>query len=293
MLLPLSKLMRHKQCNAKLWLVVKSLRLPLAEGLKVCGLVALLAGCADQLERPILPSQPDKFLTLDSWQLAWFENSGDKPSQTLHVYIDGDGRPLSANVLTASEDPTPQNPLALKLAAMDPSAAIYLGRPCHFLVDQAACEPSLWTTARYSEVVVLALCQALEQLVGEPARPISLIGFSGGGALAVLVANCLDTAVNVVTINGNLSIDTWTQLRGFERLEQSQNPLDHGLPEYVSGRIYLVGLEDQLVSPAVSTEFAARFGGEVIAYRGYGHRCCWLDDWPTILGQLARQLDYW
>lgn len=240
-----------------------------------------------------LPTHPERRLSTEAFTLAWFKNASGKQADTLHIYIDGDGSPLSADGSSPSDDPTPLNPLALKLAAIDPHEAVYIGRPCHWLVSQPACNPSLWTGGRYSAEVVSALCQGARLIMGEVRRDVSLIGFSGGGALAVLLAHCLETTVNVVTINGNLSIDTWSRSRGFLPLTVSENPIDYGLPDRVSGRAYFVGLKDSVVPGSVSSTFAARHGGEVIAFYGYGHSCCWQRDWPSILQQLARRFDRW
>ncbi len=48
------------------------------------------------------------------------------------VYIEGDGRAY-VNRRTPSNDPTPGNPMALRLALADPSLRVlYLGRPCQY-----------------------------------------------------------------------------------------------------------------------------------------------------------------
>ena len=59
-----------------------------------------------------------------------FRNDRYSADGSLHVYIESDGSPwLSANVV--STDPTPRNPLMLRLMAEDPTSSIYLGRPCY------------------------------------------------------------------------------------------------------------------------------------------------------------------
>ena len=56
-----------------------------------------------------------------------------KASKPLRVYIEGDGYTWKNN-REPSDNPTPINPLALKLARLDSAANIlYLARPCQFV----------------------------------------------------------------------------------------------------------------------------------------------------------------
>lgn len=232
-------------------------------------------------------------MSVSDLELMWWSNGREETGDTLHVYIDGDGRPLVDAGSASNLDPTPEHPLALALAARDPKRAVYLGRPCHFNADQPACRPELWTSARYGADVIRYLCDAVFSLSQRGDRKISLIGFSGGGALAVHVANCVQAVVNVVAVNGNLAIEVWANMRGYESLSASIDPARVGLPGRVAGRLYLVGTEDEVVPAAVSQHFSALHGGEVIAFRGYGHRCCWEERWVSITRELESRLPGW
>src|SRR5689334_2705067 len=48
-------------------------------------------------------------------------------SGVLHVYIEGDGQPFLSPTAVAL-DPTPREPLMLRLMALDPARSLYLGR---------------------------------------------------------------------------------------------------------------------------------------------------------------------
>ncbi|MEX2353586.1 MAG: alpha/beta hydrolase, partial [Gammaproteobacteria bacterium] len=51
------------------------------------------------------------------------------------VYIEGDGRAYVSRH-RVSADPVPRNPLAFRLAVVDPSpAVIYIARPCQFVAS--------------------------------------------------------------------------------------------------------------------------------------------------------------
>jgi hypothetical protein len=105
------------------------------------------------------------------------------PYQPLVVYIEGDGRSVTATQ-QVSANPTPCNPMALKLAVLhSPTANIaYLARPCQytsFNTDQA-CHPTVWSHTRFSEKVIQSMNQAINKLKEKAkATEIHLIGFSG------------------------------------------------------------------------------------------------------------------
>ena len=251
----------------------------------------MLAGCVALGVDPALPDYPDRLVRAGGFELAWYANAASKKGDTLHIYLGGDGQPLDSTGQHPSVDPTSNYALALKLAAIDPYESLFVARPCHYRVIEPNCEPSLWTSARYGAVVVDALCEAVAELA--EGRAVSLMGYSGGGALAILLSHCLPTVVNVVTVNGNLATDVWANQRGFAPLSASFDPIIKGLPERVQGRLFLVGEEDAVVPAGISSHFAAEHGGDVIGFRGYGHRCCWLSAWPQILDQLQDRLPIW
>ena len=87
-------------------------------------------------------------------------------SRALHVYVDGDGTPWFA--WRPATDPTPRNPLVLRLMALDPNPSVYLGRPCYYgLSETPPCTSPLWTVERYSEAVVASMAAALRGLLRE------------------------------------------------------------------------------------------------------------------------------
>jgi hypothetical protein len=107
-------------------------------------------------------------------------------SGALHVYIEGDGRPF-LEPTTVAFDPTPRDPLMLRLMALDPAPSVYLGRPCYFGLDHdRGCNPAYWTVRRFAPEVVDSLAAALRsEAARSAARSIELYGHSGGGTLMV------------------------------------------------------------------------------------------------------------
>ncbi|MES1943959.1 hypothetical protein PC39_07589 [Salinisphaera sp. PC39] len=247
----------------------------------------LAAGCAS------LPERVDAFAEAqglerrvvagDGFRHVVYAREADDTPRSLHVYIEGDGRPWLHGVL-ASADPTPRTPYALALMGRDPRPAIYLGRPCYFgLADEPGCEPRLWTDARYGPEVVASMAAALDGLLAERGWPaVMLVGYSGGGTLAVLLADRVPGVRRVVTVAGNLDTDAWTAAHGYRPLAGSLNPMTAARLAGVE-HLHFAGAADANVSPGIARAFAERHGGRVQVVEGFDHRCCWRERWPGLL----------
>jgi hypothetical protein len=203
------------------------------------------------------------------------------------VYIEGDGVPW-INETVPSGDPTPGKLIALDMMAKGTRPAVYLGRPCYFgTADRGPCEPVWWTHRRFSPEVAVSMVAALRRLVAERGwmgRPINLVGFSGGGTLATLMAARMDGVCALITLASPLDIDEWTASRGYSPLAGSENPAQ--LPPLPGGlrQLHLRGERDQVVSPDNGNEFrrrnpAAQF--RVIA--NVDHGAAWVAVWENLL----------
>ncbi len=207
-------------------------------------------------------------------------------SKTLHIYLDGDGTPWIAG--RPSNDPTPKNPMVLKLMAQDKSPAVYVGRPCYHGIKTGKCSSRFWLEDRYSEEVVNSLATVTKQLLeqGEYEK-VSWFGHSGGGALAVLLASRFTQTKAVVTVAANLDLDAWAIYHGHNYLSGSLNPASlPPLPRSVLQRHY-GGDKDKVVPPALMAKAAAHLGSELIVINNYDHVCCWEKIWSTVLDDLA------
>ncbi|MEW8027038.1 MAG: alpha/beta fold hydrolase, partial [Candidatus Thiodiazotropha sp.] len=156
---------------------------------------------------------------------AIFHNGKLGTASTLHVYLGGDGTPWIGGFIKAG-DPTPRKPIALKLMAKDESPSLFLGRPCyHGYSNRHPCTPDYWTSARYSEEVIDSMSRALRRLLNDYRHEnLHLLGFSGGGSLAMLMAERFPETRSIVTVAGNLDIESWADLHGYDPLEGSRNP---------------------------------------------------------------------
>lgn len=205
----------------------------------------------------------------------------------LHVYIDGDGTPWERGRWPAN-DPTSRNPLILKLLKADTAPALLLGRPCyHGLNETAPCQYRYWTSHRYSRIVVNSMVTALQRwLKKKPFAKITLIGFSGGGTLAVLIASEMTPVHRLITIAANLDISRWARRHGFRALDHSINPSDlPPLPASIE-QIHYIGLADTNISAESVNKFSIRQDNAAfIPIAGFDHHCCWPEIWPRLLAE--------
>lgn len=253
-------------------------------------LVTLLASCATPQQR--LDRLAEEFgfqrLVIDGAGFQHIAYRNRVPIDTvLHVYLDGDGSPWRRRNRIAA-DPTPRQPLVLRLMARDPQPGLYLGRPCyHGLHRASGCSPLLWTAARYSQAVVDSLVSVLKnQLRHQPDIELVLIGYSGGGTLAMLMAEQLPRTRLVVTIAANLDTEAWTRQHGYSPLVGSLDPATR--PPLPTPQLHLLGDRDDNVPPALMEPVIQRQPcAQAERISGFDHRCCWLDIWPETLQRIT------
>ena len=233
--------------------------------------------------------EPRQLLTR-GFTVLGFERSG-REQATLTVYIEGDGRAW-LNPWQPSTDPTPTDPIGLRLAAADPAGPLlYLARPCQYETSDA-CNNRLWTGARLSPEIV----DLFQQLIDDAMRrthsaALGLVGYSGGGALATLIAERRHDVAWLVTVAANLDLAEWVRLEDIEPLSGSLDPADSAAAIATLPQIHLVGANDRVVPPAVAEAFIGHLptpkAARVIVEPGFDHECCWVAAWPRLLGQFA------
>ncbi|HCF7328963.1 TPA: alpha/beta hydrolase [Pseudomonas aeruginosa] len=164
----------------------------------------------------------------------------------LRVYLEGDGHAWITS-RQPSLDPSPRNLLVARLATNDPYPNAYLARPCQF-VSTPGCKPELWTNRRFSREIVDSLSQALDQLkMRYGNRDFELVGYSGGAALALLLAAQRNDVSLVQTIAGNLSPQLWAQIKGLSPLSGSLDPFDYRDRLAALPQRHLIGEQDRVV----------------------------------------------
>lgn len=206
-------------------------------------------------------------------------------SDSVHIYIEGDGKPFIGTTRVAA-DPTPGNPLALRLMSRDNRPSVYIGRPCYFgFATTPPCSPKYWTTHRYAPEVIDSMEAAIRGFLGaHRSKHLVFIGYSGGAPLAMLLAPHFHQTKAVVTIGGDIDTTAWTDHHRYTPLSGSINPA-HAQP--LNRRIFqlhLAGEKDKVVPPEIIQPEAQRqTGGNVTVYDNFDHVCCWERVWPDIL----------
>jgi hypothetical protein len=222
--------------------------------------------------------------------VVYFANQGSA-GKTLHVYLEGDGLPwVSRQKISA--DPTTRSSVMLPLMGIDTNPAVYVGRPCYQgLSNDPGCNAALWTFSRYSQQVVDSMTEVIRQIVSRHGyTSVKLMGHSGGGTLALLIAQNLPETTAIVTLAGNLDIDAWTDHHHYTPLYGSLNPVEDAVLNPAIYQLHLQAVEDQQVPPKLAKKWLVQqTNAEVYLYPKFNHRCCWKDVWQKVLTRVQFQ----
>jgi pimeloyl-ACP methyl ester carboxylesterase len=230
-----------------------------------------------------------RMLMADGLRILGFERPGP-PNGILTVYIEGDGRAW-LNPWRPSTDPTPADPVGLRLAAADPARPLlYLARPCQY-VSVEGCDSRLWTSARLSPTVVDLFRHLIDEALQRSGNDrVGLIGYSGGGALAALIAERRRDVAWLVTVAADLDLGEWVRLQEIAPLSESLDPVRDAGAIGRLRQVHLVGSDDRVVPPAVAQSFVRRLPegspARIVVVPGFDHQCCWAAAWPRLLGEL-------
>lgn len=234
-------------------------------------------------------SQPKGFITINTGPaILGLLRSTDEhgPLPELIIYIEGDGAPW-ASPWHPPRDPTPLQPIALALAAQDPAPAVlYLGRPCQYLDagQLATCPPAYWTSQRFAPDVLENYQQILDLLkLRYGTEHFRLVGYSGGGVLAMLLAGTRSDITQVITIAAPIDLSTWTAWHHISPLEGSLDPARFLDLKSLPPAVHFAGEKDMITPVAVIAPFATKTGGKLRLVANFDHACCWTRDWPQLL----------
>jgi pimeloyl-ACP methyl ester carboxylesterase len=199
----------------------------------------------------------------------------------LRVYLEGDGHSW-ATATQPSLDPSPHNLLVARLAVDDPTPNAYLARPCQFVMA-AACQSALWTHRRFSQEVVTRLSQALDQLKQRYGnREFELVGYSGGAALALLLAAQRNDVSQVQTLAGNLSPRLWVTMKGLSPLDGSLDPLDYRNRLALIPQRHLIADADPIIPSGLAERYQLALGSplsQCVHVPGVSHDRGWEVTW--------------
>lgn len=220
------------------------------------------------------------------FQLRGWSKGLDAGAKTLVVYIEADGSPWVTRYKLAS-DPTPRDPLALRLAVKDPAPAVlYLARPCHHTrKTDPACRAEYWSSHRYAPEVIGSVSAAIDAAKARAgATAVRLVGYSGGGAVAALVAARRLDVAGLVTVAANLDHAAWTAHHKVTPLTGSLNPADNAARVQAIPQVHYVGADDRIVPREIVEAYVRRMSDRadtrIVEMKGFDHGCCWERAWP-------------
>ncbi len=186
-------------------------------------------------------------------------------SKQLNVYIEGDGLAWISRT-QPSNNPTPTDDVTRLLAVNDKgsSSVLYLARPCQYVrgqdkEDEKLCEQKYWTSHRLAPEVIDSLNSAISQAkekVG--AEKVAIVGYSGGGGAAALVASERDDVIFLGSVAGLLDHERWTQSHNISPLTGSLNPYDSAHRLYNIKQRHITGENDKIITSYINERFCEK-----------------------------------
>jgi uncharacterized alpha/beta hydrolase family protein len=205
------------------------------------------------------------------------------------IYIEGDGRAWVSK-RRVSNNPTPQNPLALKLSILDKSEnVIYIARPCQYtkLEKDGLCKKDYWTGKRFAPEVIKSFDETVSYILKKyDLKGVNLIGFSGGANVASLLANNRDDVLSIRTVAGNLDHEYLNSYHKVSKQYGSLNAIDYAKNISHIPQIHFFGTKDKIIPVDMAERFLSASGDKCVktfANEGATHLKNWLEKWQDYL----------
>lgn len=201
-------------------------------------------------------------------------------------YIEGDGLAFISKY-KISDNPTPIHPTLLTLAALDPRPnVVYIARPCQYtpMNLNPLCTHSLWTDRRMSEEVVDSINAVVSKINGY--QPFSLVGYSGGGGIAVLIAARNKMVKNIITVAGNLDHVSFNKHHNVKPMLGSLNPIDYAKSTANIPQLHATGAKDKIMPAFIADKFVRLSNSPCVhqeIFSNVDHTNGWKKIWPYIL----------
>ena len=211
-----------------------------------------------------------------------------KRGEPATIYLEGDGAPG----MKPASSPTPENPVALRLAAQDGDAnVIWLPQPCQYFPhwkDGKGCPFEYYNAKRYSPEIIESYNAALNNIKAWYNIPsFHLVGYDGGAALAVILASQRSDILSLRTVAGNLDPKITAQVNGVPFTDgASLNPLDFSAGIANIPQRHFLGKLDVVTPPIVYNNFAQSVGNgrclNVSMADNADHADGWVEQWKVL-----------
>lgn len=206
------------------------------------------------------------------------------------LYIEGDGLAYATPDM-ASGNPTPVDPVSLRLAARDGGKnAIWLGRPCQYnkgWQNGKECPAAYWTNKRFAPEVIESYMMALDNIKRyHDVTGFNIVGYDGGAAIATILAGKRDDILSLRTVAGNLDHRVMSQLHNVTFLDGSLNPIDFAAQVARIPQRHFIGKLDRVTPPAVFNSFVQNAGNascmNVTLVDDADHERGWVEKWTVL-----------
>ena len=178
------------------------------------------------------------------------------------VFIESDGAAFGTWPTGKPAMPSVKRSVALGLALQQTGGDVmYVARPCQFLLGEwasAKCDnPDLWTTQRFSHEAIKLIEAVIERSVGDKKRPVTLVGHSGGGTVALAIAQRQQFPVAcVITLGSPVDLKSWYGLWGAAPPATAVDPANAISAGQTAPVVFISGEHDQLVPPSAIGRWA-------------------------------------
>jgi dienelactone hydrolase len=220
----------------------------------------------------------------DFW-ITTYQKITDKNAPYV-FYIEGDGAAFEGKY-RVSHNPTPRRQMFLNLAAMDQRPnVVYVARPCQYTQKDLnpKCSPLYWTDRRMSDDSVESLNQVINSINRN--GPFSLVGYSGGGGIAVLIAARNNMVKDILTIAANLDHAAFTSYHNVTPMVGSLNPVNYAAKVKNVPQLHISGAQDKIIPPFIADKFVAASGSPCVKQRiipKIDHKHGWDKIWEYVL----------
>lgn len=236
--------------------------------------------CLENLAKNSFLNQP---VILETSSFTLFGQGKNNNTSHINVYIEGDGQSWQ-DPWTISPDPSPSEPVGFRLALADtrPESILYLARPCQYIMGKR-CTALDWTSDRFSQKIIQAYHQALNQIKDAwNAKTFTLHGYSGGATIVLLVAAYRQDITSVVTFAPLLDPVHWAKYHHYSPLSGSLSPLDQATRLKRVSQEHFIGSRDREIPYEVSSVYFTAIPPSPIhsvhIIPGFTH----YSDWPAF-----------
>lgn len=262
---------------------------------KLALLTFLISGCTRDIPtkqqriqtlQNLVPQSSFITKTIQTHSYSFYTIQQKESCKNVHVYFEGDGLAWITKRLV-SDDPTPLTPTTFKLLLQDESQCkVYIARACQYTNDPL-CNEEDWTTHRFSKRIVNATNEAIDQIKQNYQNDsFTFIGYSGGAAIASLVANKRDDVINFVSVAGNLDTQLWTTIKRFQPLTGSLNPVNYTNNLQKVKHYHIIGKNDEVIPYEIIQSYMKQFDDKqniTLKRVEATHGCCYESVFKEII----------